>query len=63
MSQERLGAFLKYDNAGHTHLLFLMVDKKRIHYSCEDVKEYSVPEIKSFHHSASLLMPNGDLRD
>ena len=34
--------------------------RKGIHYLCEGGLEKSVPRITVCHHSASLLMPNGD---
>ena len=36
------------------------MSKKSIHYSCEGRIEKSVPRDHRFHHSASLVMPNGD---
>ena len=37
--------------------------RKKIHYSCEGRKEKSIPQDHLCHHSASLVMPNGDPRD
>ena len=37
--------------------------RKRIHYLCEGEIEKPVPHFTVCHHSASLVMPNGDPRD
>ena len=40
-----------------------MVSKKKPDHLCEGGVEKSVPWITFCHHSASLVMPNGDLQD
>ena len=42
---------------------YLMVSNKIIYYSCEDGIEKCITRDHNCHHSASLVMPNGDLRD
>ena len=39
---------------------YLVVNRKRIHYSCEDGVENLSLTITACHHSASLVMPIGD---
>ena len=41
----------------------LWIARKITHYSCEDGIEKSVPCDHRLHHSASLVIPNGDPRD
>ena len=53
--QGLLEAYFKITNSGE--------QEKRIHYSCEVMIETSVPRITICHHSASLVMPNGDPLD
>ena len=42
---------------------YLMVSNKIVYYSCEDGKEKCITRDHNCHHSASLVMPNGDLWD
>ena len=51
------GAFFKHE------MRYLIVSKKKIHYSSEGRIENYVPRDHVCHHSASLMMPNGDPRD
>ena len=44
-------------------MMYLVMSKKRIHYSCEGGIENPYLVITICHHSASLVMPIGDPRD